>query len=126
MKNAKEILENLNKLNEEEMGKDVFGQPLCVGDYVAHVSGGAGYSKLEILPGQVLGFKNDKIIVKKVGERGKSLVSSYKLIKTSGETEPFKNLDKYDSEGNLLSLKQEKSTGINHSLYDLGLHKMEK
>lgn len=113
-----------NKINEEETGKDSFEQILHIGDYVVHISGGAGYSKLELIPGQVLGFKNGKVIVKKVSERGKSVVSPDKLIKTFGDTQPFKNLDNYDSDGHNLNL-QTKSDGINHSLYDLGLHKME-
>ena len=115
MSNAKEILNKINellemgkeltqpnKINEEETGKDAFEQILHIGDYVAHVSGGTGYSRLELIPGQVLGFKNGMVIVKKVSEKGKSVVSSARLIKTFGDTQSFKNLDNYDSDGYLM------------------------
>lgn len=104
-----EVLEMGKQLtvNEEESGKDALDQPLHVGDYVVHISGGSGYSKLEILPGQVLGFKNGKVLVKKVSERGKSLIYPYKLIKTFGESDAFTNLAKYDDNGFLVSSNSE-------------------
>lgn len=104
-----EVLEMGKQLtvNEEESGKDALKQPLHVGDYVIHLSGGSMYSKLELLPGQVLGFKDGKVLVKKVSERGKSLIYPHKLIKTFGESDAFTNLDKYDDNGNLLSLENE-------------------
>ncbi len=59
---------------------DVIGNVLNIGDCVAHIAGGDGYSKLRIEKGVILSFKNQRVQIEKQGN--KSYVVPHRLIKT--------------------------------------------
>ena len=60
--------------------KDVLGNELNIGDTVAHIAGGDGYSKLRIEKGTIVAFTNYRVQIEKNGT--KSSVVPYKLVKT--------------------------------------------
>lgn len=66
--------------NEDTMQVyDAIGNVLAVGDTVAHITGGDGYSKLRIERGTITAFKNGKV---QIDKGGLSSVQSNKLVKT--------------------------------------------